>query len=35
VEVAFVEWTPDGHIRHPTFKGVRRDKKAKKIRREY
>ena len=26
VEVAFSEWTPDGHVRHPTFKGVREDK---------
>jgi bifunctional non-homologous end joining protein LigD len=34
VEVSFVEWTPDGHIRHPTFRGVRRDKKAEQIRRE-
>ena len=34
VEVSFVEWTPDGHIRHPTFRGVRRDKKASGICRE-
>lgn len=34
VEVSFVEWTPDGHIRHPTFQGVRRDKKATAVRRE-
>lgn len=34
VEVAFGEWTPDGSIRHATFKGVRVDKKAASIRRE-
>jgi bifunctional non-homologous end joining protein LigD len=34
VEVTFTEWTPDGHIRHPTFRGVRRDKAAKDVRRE-
>jgi len=34
VEVSFVEWTPDGHIRHPTFRGIRRDKKAGAVRRE-
>jgi bifunctional non-homologous end joining protein LigD len=34
VEVTFTEWTPDGHIRHPTFKGVRKDKVAKEVRRE-
>lgn len=34
VEVAFGEWTPDGSIRHATFKGVRTDKAAKSIRRE-
>jgi bifunctional non-homologous end joining protein LigD len=33
-EVSFTEWTADGHIRHPTFKGMRKDKPAKKIRRE-
>lgn len=35
VEVSFREWTPDGHIRHPTFRGRRKDKVAKSIRREY
>lgn len=34
VEVAFGEWTPDGHVRHPTFKGVRSDKPGKAITRE-
>jgi bifunctional non-homologous end joining protein LigD len=33
-EVGFSEWTPDGHIRHPTFKGLRTDKLAKVITRE-
>ena len=26
VEVAFSEWTPDGHVRHPVFRGLRADK---------
>lgn len=34
VEVAFAEWTPDGHVRHPTFRGVRSDKPGKDITRE-
>jgi len=34
VEVAFGEWTPDGHIRHPSFRGVRVDKPARSITRE-
>ena len=34
VEVAFAEWTPDGHIRHPSFKGFREDKAATAIVRE-
>jgi bifunctional non-homologous end joining protein LigD len=33
-EVSFVEWTPDESIRHPTFRGMRKDKLAKSIRRE-
>jgi bifunctional non-homologous end joining protein LigD len=33
-EISFVEWTPDGSIRHPTFRGIRKDKPAKTIRRE-
>jgi bifunctional non-homologous end joining protein LigD len=28
VEVAFSEWTSDGHVRHPTFRGVRSDTKS-------
>jgi len=34
VEVAFSEWTPDGHVRHPTFRGIRSDKPAGSIVRE-
>ncbi|HET6148268.1 MAG TPA: non-homologous end-joining DNA ligase [Polyangia bacterium] len=34
VEVAFTEWTEGGHIRHPSFQGVRRDKKAREVVRE-
>jgi len=33
-EVAFTEWTSDGKIRHPAFKGLRADKKPKEVRRE-
>ena len=33
-EVAFAEWTADGHVRHATFKGLRSDKPAKAITRE-
>jgi bifunctional non-homologous end joining protein LigD len=34
VEVAFGEWTPDGHIRHASLRGVRTDKPATSITRE-
>jgi len=34
VEVAFVEWTRDGLLRHPKFVGVRDDKAARDVRRE-
>ena len=34
VEVAFSEWTPDGRIRHPVFRGVRTDKPPNNIVRE-
>jgi bifunctional non-homologous end joining protein LigD len=30
-EVAFTEWTPDGKVRHPSFKGLRSDKPAREI----
>jgi bifunctional non-homologous end joining protein LigD len=33
-EVAFSEWTGDGKIRHPSFQGLRRDKRAHEVRRE-
>jgi len=33
-EATFAEWTRDGHIRHPSFKGMRRDKPASAVRRE-
>ncbi|MDB5491804.1 MAG: dependent ligase [Micavibrio sp.] len=33
-EVAFVEWTEDGHIRHGSFQGLRLDKKPKEVTRE-
>ena len=25
-EVEFIEWTADGHVRHPSFQGLRKDK---------
>jgi bifunctional non-homologous end joining protein LigD len=31
VEVAFVEWTSDGSIRHPSFQGLREDKNPKEV----
>jgi len=33
-EASFVERTPDGSIRHPTFRGMRKDKPAKSVRGE-
>jgi bifunctional non-homologous end joining protein LigD len=33
-EVAFTEWTPDGKIRHPSFQGLRADKKPADVVRE-
>jgi bifunctional non-homologous end joining protein LigD len=33
-QVAFAEWTKDGNIRHPTFRGLREDKPAAEVRRE-
>lgn len=33
-EVAFTEWTSDGSIRHPSFQGLREDKKPKEVVRE-
>jgi bifunctional non-homologous end joining protein LigD len=34
VEVEFLEWTSDGHIRHPSFRGLREDRDPRDIRRE-
>jgi bifunctional non-homologous end joining protein LigD len=34
VEVEFTEWTQEGILRHPSFKGLRKDKPAKEIKRE-
>ena len=33
-EVAFAEWTPDGSVRHASFKGLREDKPPREISRE-
>ncbi len=33
-EVAFTEWTSDGRIRHPSFQGLREDKRAEEVVRE-
>ena len=33
-EVAFTEWTDDGTLRHPSFQGLREDKKASEVVRE-
>lgn len=33
-EVAFSEWTADGRLRHPSFQGLRKDKKASEVVRE-
>ncbi|MEO8029634.1 MAG: DNA ligase D, partial [Gemmatimonadota bacterium] len=33
-EVSFTEWTPDGLLRHPVFRGLRTDKAAQSVRRE-
>ncbi len=30
----FVEWTPDNHLRHSKFVGLREDKSAEQVRRE-
>lgn len=34
IEVEFLEWTPDLHVRHPSFKGVREDKDPATVRAE-
>lgn len=33
-EVEFTEWTPDGFLRHPSFRGLREDKPAREVVRE-
>jgi len=33
-EIEFTEWTGDGHLRHPSFQGLREDKPARDVRRE-
>ncbi len=33
-QVKFTEWTKDGSMRHPVFLGLRKDKKAKEVKRE-
>jgi bifunctional non-homologous end joining protein LigD len=33
-EIEFSEWTSDGHLRHPSFQGLREDKPAKEVVRE-
>jgi len=33
-EVSFIEWTDDGTLRHPSFQGLREDKKSEEVTRE-
>jgi bifunctional non-homologous end joining protein LigD len=33
-QIHFAEWTPDGHMRHPSFQGLREDKPAQEVRQE-
>jgi bifunctional non-homologous end joining protein LigD len=33
-QVAFAEWTPDGRLRHPSFRGLREDRPAREVVRE-
>jgi bifunctional non-homologous end joining protein LigD len=33
-QIAFMEWTPDGRLRHPSFLGLRDDKPAREVTRE-
>jgi ATP-dependent DNA ligase len=30
-QIEFTEWTPDGHLRHPKFVGLREDKAARDV----
>ena len=34
VQIEFTEWTPDGHLRHSKFVGLREDKAAREVVRE-
>jgi len=34
VQIEFTEWTPDGHLRHTTFSGLRTDKSVEEVVRE-
>jgi DNA ligase D-like protein (predicted ligase) len=34
-QVEFTEWTPDAHLRHSSFAGLRDDKDSREVRREY
>ena len=33
-QIEFTEWTPDGHLRHSKFVGLREDKEAREVVRE-
>jgi bifunctional non-homologous end joining protein LigD len=33
-QISFQEWTPDGHLRHPSFAGLRNDKEPSRVLRE-
>jgi bifunctional non-homologous end joining protein LigD len=33
-QIEFTEWTPDAHLRHSSFVGLRDDKEAQQVRRE-
>ena len=33
-QIEFTEWTPDGHLRHSKFVGLREDKSAREVVRE-
>jgi bifunctional non-homologous end joining protein LigD len=33
-QIEYAEWTPDGHLRHSKFVGLREDKKASEVVRE-
>ena len=33
-QIEFAEWTPDGHLRHSKFVGLREDKEARGVTRE-